>query len=240
MAAVLLAGCTPDAGPDPFTASGELVALSGGDAGPQGACFTCHGLRGEGDGQSVPRLAGVPAGHLQKQLEDYAAKLRPDPVMSPIARALDPADRRSVAEHYARLPAIPRRSRATVDGAVRSLYHRGDAARGITPCASCHGAAGEGLGAANPPVAGQPPPYLADQLRRWRAARRRNDPRGVMLHVSRRLTDVEVVGLAAYAAGLSGSAAPAAPPPEAFPPTRRADAARGAAPWPPREAAGGR
>ena len=34
--------------PDPFEASGELIAFSGGVAGSQAACVTCHGTRGQG------------------------------------------------------------------------------------------------------------------------------------------------------------------------------------------------
>lgn len=243
-AVLLLFGCAPDARRDPFTATGELVAMSGGDAGPDGACFTCHGLRGQGDGDSVPRLAGLPAGYLQKQLEDYAAERRPDPVMVPIARALDAQDRRAVAEYYAGAPPSWTAANGTAatgaaGAAAAGLYHQGDAGRGLAPCATCHGATGEGLGAANPPLAGQPPAYLADQLRRWKTARRRNDPRSEMLSVSRRLTDAEIAGLSRYVSGFSAPPAPAASPPAASPPARRADAARGAAPSPRHAAAAG-
>lgn len=243
-AVLLLAGCAPDARRDPFTATGELVAMSGGDAGPDGACFTCHGLRGQGDEDSVPRLAGLPAGYLQKQLEDYAAERRPDPVMVPIARALHAADRRTAAAYYAGLPSSWTATNATAAtaagrAAAARLYHQGDPRRGLAPCASCHGATGEGGGAANPPLAGQPPAYLAEQLRRWKTARRRNDPRGEMLALSRRLTDAEIAALSTYAAGLSGPTAPAGPPRAASPPERRADAAHDAAPSPRHAAAAG-
>lgn len=45
-----------------------------------------------------------------------------------------------------------------------TLYSQGDSARGITACASCHGAAGNSTIPANPRLSGQPHEYLAKQL----------------------------------------------------------------------------
>ena len=74
-AALLLASCVEaPPRPDAFTATGEIIALSGGDAGARYACVACHGVNGRGNGLDAPALAGLPAGYLQKQLEDYAAR----------------------------------------------------------------------------------------------------------------------------------------------------------------------
>lgn len=217
LSALFAAGCQPPVrADDPFTASGEMIAVSGGDAGARGACITCHGLGGEGDGELVPRLAGLPAGYLQKQLRDYAAGLRPHASMQVIAKALTEEDRRKVARYYAGLdPAPGAGPRAVAAPQAAGLYHRGDPARGLVPCAACHGPAGEGAGQANPPLAGQPAGYLAVQLAEWRAAKRRNDPNGVMLHAARPLTDAEIAGLAAYAATLGPASARSGAPPAA-------------------------
>ena len=90
-----------------FSSSGKITAMSGGAGGAANACFTCHGLDGGGDGVAAPRLAGLDAGYLQKQLEDYASGLRPDDAMTRIAKALDQQGRREVAAYYAALPAPP-------------------------------------------------------------------------------------------------------------------------------------
>jgi len=212
-----LAACGPTPGRDPFSASGRLIALSGADAGPQFACFSCHGLDGSGSA-AAPRLAGLPPGYLLKQLEDYADGRRSHAPMSAIASALGPRDRREVAFYYASLPPRWRRQAAPgATAAVERLYHRGDPRRGLAPCASCHGIRGEGIGAANPPLAGQPAAYLEAQLQLWQVGKRRNDPRDLMLHISRRLRPDEAAGLAAYAARLPGSTAPAARAPAPFP-----------------------
>lgn len=210
LAMALVAACAPERGRDPFTATGEVIAMSGGDAGAARACFTCHGIGGEGDGHSTPRLAGLPSGYMQRQLIDYADGRRADKVMAPIAKALDADDRRAVSDYYAALALPPRVvPAAQPQGGAARLYHEGDPARGLPACASCHGAAGEGIGPANPPLAGQPPAYLAEQMRRWRSSERRNDPLNVMLAISRRLTPDEVEVLAQYASAPGPAAAPA-------------------------------
>ena len=191
------AACSPASNRtgEAFTASGEIIAMSGGEGGAANACFSCHGLDGAGDGVSVPRRAGLDAGYLQKQLADYAIETRPDAVMSPIARWLDDEDRRAVAAFYAAMPAPTPTSSA---GAPPGLWLTGAAGRGVTACASCHGAEGQGIGAGNPAVAGQPAAYTLDQLRRWKRAERRNDPRNVMAGAVAGLTEAEMRTIAAW------------------------------------------
>ena len=175
----LIAACepAPQTRSDPFTTSGEIIALSGGRSGAANACFGCHGLAGEGDGAAVPRLAGLDAGYLQKQLGDYASGLRPNETMQAAVRWLSADDRRAVAAYYAALPtpaAKPQRF------APPRLWAEGDIERGVVACSVCHGDDGRGVGAANPSLAGQPAAYTLDQIKRWQAAERRNDARGVM------------------------------------------------------------
>ncbi|MDQ3077217.1 MAG: c-type cytochrome [Pseudomonadota bacterium] len=198
-----LASCSvPERGSaERFAASGELIALSGADAGASNACFTCHGIDGLGDGAGVPRLAGLNAGYLEAQLRAYADGRRYHPQMEWIASQLSPAERRVVSAYYDALPYEPN---PTTQPPVPALYAAGDPARGLPSCASCHGLAGQGVGAGNPPLGGQPAAYLAAQLRAWRDSKRRSDPGNIMLDISQRLTPAEVTALSAYAAALPG------------------------------------
>lgn len=177
----------------PAPPSGQLIAFGGGPGGRNDACFTCHGFEGEGDGL-VPRLAGLDAGYIAKQLGDYARESRPDHAMTPIAARMSDGDRRAVAQYYGSLPAPPPRQPAT----PLALYHEGDRARGIRACVNCHGADGGGEGAANPAIAGQPAAYTAEQLRRWKRSVRRNDARDVMGAAVRGMSDQEIDAMAAY------------------------------------------
>lgn len=199
-------GCAPVSmeSTDRFGATGELVALSGAGAGSANACFTCHGLDGGGNGALAPRLAGLDAGYLERQLVAYADGRRSHAQMSYIAQKLDARERRAVAAYYAGKAVSAAEATMPRAGAAASLYHRGDPGRGLAPCAVCHGDDGEGIGPANPPLAGQPDQYLAAQIALWRQSKRRSDPGDVMLHISQLLTPEETAALAAYAGGLPG------------------------------------
>ena len=220
IAAALLSACGPvDATSSKrFGASGQLISLSGAGAGAANACFTCHGLEGRGDGAGSPRLAGLDPGYIHRQLEAYADGRRHHPQMSWVAKELSAEQRKVVAQFYADMPFETESGAAT---AAPVLYVRGDPERGLPACASCHGLAAQGIGPANPALAGQPAAYLAGQIEQWRHARRRNDPGDVMLRISQLLTPREAVDLAIYAASLPGG-----PPdpefPEAYREERRA------------------
>jgi len=194
-ALVLTTACTDrmSSSDDPWGRSGELIAMSGGEGGARYACATCHGVRGEGNGFDAPRLAGLPAGYLQKQMEDYAAGLRPHEVMRDVARFLDSHERVRVANHYAALPpqALPPATDEAIAAATPALYARA--------CQQCHGV--EGVGTVNgPPLNAQPAFYLSQQLQDWQLSKRRNDGNHVMLEVAQRLDAGEVRQLGLYLA----------------------------------------
>lgn len=207
---IWLSGCGPveRGAADGFIATGEMIALSGGDAGAPNACFTCHGLDGRGNGDGTPRLAGLNRGYMTAQLEAYASGRRQHPEMTAIAGKLTLMQQDAVSAYYAAMPFVPKSMEAGRPADHTSiLYHRGDPARGLASCASCHGMLGEGVGPANPPLGAQPAAYLAEQLEQWRSAKRRNDPQNVMLRISQALSRQESEALAAYAAALPGGLA---------------------------------
>lgn len=193
----------------PTATRGHAIAVGGGPGGAGAACFSCHGLQGQGDaGAAFPRLGGLDAQYLAKQMADYASGARPNPVMTPIAQQLSPADHQSVALYYAGLPAqaaiMPA---AAVDGRLVQwggiLYAQGSAERGIQACANCHGPGGQGLNYLYPAVAGQPATYVETQLRLWRNGTRRNDLADLMGSLARRMTDEDIRAASAYVAGLA-------------------------------------
>jgi cytochrome c553 len=196
---VLVSGCVPTTRrtDDALSRTGQLVAMSGGDGGAANACFTCHGLDGAGDGDATPRLAALDPGYLHKQLEDYATGLRKDDVMASIAKRLTPQARLSVATYYAGLPAPAPLAAETSPAPLA-----------YAACVTCHGQGGEGMGAAGPAISGQPAAYSAEQLRRWRAAERRNDPRGVMRVAAARLSDPEIAAISAWLGARSAAPRP--------------------------------
>ncbi len=187
---------------EPFDDSGELIALSGGAAGPEAACHTCHGLDGAGDGSLAPRIAGLDAGYLVRQLNFFADGQRSHPQMSWLARRFDTPARAAVAAYYAAMPAPPANGgRAScVPANAAAIYHRGVPGRGLASCASCHADDATGAGAGNPPLVGQSSVYIARQLRDWREGKRYGDPLGVMHKAASGLRKEEIIPLAAYIA----------------------------------------
>ncbi len=190
---------------DRWGRSGELIAMSGGEGGARYACVTCHGARGEGNGFDAPRLAGLPAGYLQKQMEDYATGLRAHEVMRDSARFLDSHERVRVANFYAALP--------PQDFPFETRLATSEALAAATPglyagaCQQCHGI--EGIGTVNgPPLNAQPAFYLTQQLQDWQVSKRRNDGNHVMLKVAQQLDAGQVRQLSLYLAQIPARPAP--------------------------------
>lgn len=72
-------------------------------------CTACHQADGSGKnvpgGESWPRLAGLDAAYIAKQLHDYQSGERSNASMMPFANMLDEQQIADVAAYYASLPA---------------------------------------------------------------------------------------------------------------------------------------
>ncbi|MCQ4243342.1 c-type cytochrome [Stutzerimonas stutzeri] len=175
------------------------------------ACVTCHGTEGEGMAAAgFPRLAGLSANHMKKQLADFASGERANPIMQPIAVALSSEEAEAVTMMLAEKPPldVERIGRASlVQGLGQTLALRGAWDRNIPECVACHGPSGVGVGDAFPPLAGQPAQYLSSQLSAWRQGTRKNDPNDLMGHIARNLTDEEIKAVSEYFATLTETGA---------------------------------
>lgn len=167
-------------------------------------CIACHGVDGAGQAQAgYPRLAGLDAAYLEKQLDDFANGTRGSAVMLPTASALSADERQALATYYSQLPLPPALANpATPMPAAESLgarlATRGDWDREVPGCVQCHGPAGVGVGTHFPPLAGQPASYLAAQLRAWQQGTRHNDPLQLMQHLSAALTAQDIEAVSAW------------------------------------------
>lgn len=168
------------------------------------ACQTCHGAGGVPQlGAPMPRLAGVTADYIAKQLDHYKAGRRKNAVMQQIAQSLSPADMGSAALHLASLsPAKWDNPPRPGNDAGRVLQELGDNARAIPACGSCHGPQGRGTDQLLPPLAGLSASYLRTQMREWRSGERSNDDAGLMRAIAAELTDEEIVSLSEYYASM--------------------------------------
>ena len=66
-------------------------------------------------------------------------------------------------------------------------------------CTPCHGTNGLAVAPNTPHLAGQPEPYLVDQLKAYRSGKRAHEVMGV---VAKPLTDADIADLAAWFASL--------------------------------------
>lgn len=179
----------------PSPAAGKSIAAKG--KGAATACAGCHGAKGVPPaGTPFPRLAGLPAEYVAKQLFDYRDGTRPHPLMGPIAKALADAEIASLARHYATFPAPALRPAPSSSRGSR-LARSGDNALAIPACADCHGSDRDGGGPILPPLA-QPGAYTTAQFQAFRSGERRNDGEGVMRGIAKRLSEDDIRALADY------------------------------------------
>ncbi len=86
---------------------------------------------------------------------------------------------------------------------LASASHASDLAAGkakaATACAVCHGPLGLAMAPNTPHLAGQPQPYLAEQLRNYRSGKRHHE---VMSVIAKPLTDPEIDNLSHWFASL--------------------------------------
>jgi cytochrome c553 len=161
------------------------------------SCAGCHGAEGiPAPGSPFPRLAGLPAEYMAKQLFDYRDGSRANAMMAPIAKGLSDADIASAARRFAsaKPPADPAPP-ATPRGLRLARYGDNDLA--LPACIDCHGSNARGGGPILPPLA-QPAAYMAAQLQAFRSGERRNDADGVMRAFAERLSDEDIRALAEY------------------------------------------
>ena len=186
--------------------AGERIASKGASQPGAVACASCHGPDGGGNEQSgFPRLAGLDATYLEKQLRAYQQGHRKNPVMAGMAAPLTDQDVKDVAAYYAALTPVShaKAPEGVATAAGEQLASYGDMAnRGLPGCFLCHGPGGLGVGASFPPLAGQPYSYLLAQIQAWKSGARSGEPLGLMKAVADKLTDAEAESVAAYLAAL--------------------------------------
>lgn len=184
----------------------QLVASGDSARGQQlaASCAACHGAQGVSEIPDYPHLAGQLATYTYKQLRDYQDHTRAPSMMGALVATLSDQDMADLAAWYASLP-LPPPTGATGEAQAQAvtLVLQGDGKRLLPPCASCHGAHGEGALVDVPALAGQSAPYLTATMHAYRTGQRANDIYARMRSMAQMLSDEEIAALARYYANLA-------------------------------------
>ncbi|THF60685.1 c-type cytochrome [Pseudothauera rhizosphaerae] len=195
LALLMAGGCLQVQAQAPDLAKAKQIAET--------VCVACHAADGNSQLSANPKIAGQIPQYLEKQLHEFKAGVRQDPVMSAMAAIVEDADVPAVAQYFASqtLQPEPTKNLETVE-LGQKIWRAGIADKGVPACAACHGPAGAGLPAQYPRLSGQFAEYTALQLQKFRDGGRDNDPNQMMRTIALKLTDAEMRAVADYAAGL--------------------------------------
>lgn len=167
-------------------------------------CSSCHG----GDGNSVipenPKLAGLVAGYITKQLSDFKHGLRKNPTMSTMAATISEEEINALASYYSkkkRSPGAATDARLAARG--KAIYDDGIVGSAVPACSACHNDDGSGT-AKFPRLAGQHSAYVVQQMMSFKSGYRNNDSREVMRAVAKRMSEEEIRAVAEYIVTLTG------------------------------------
>lgn len=183
----------PEATAKPDPAKGQAIS--------QQVCGACHTADGSRGSPANPIIAGQHPEYLVKQLQEFKAGKRNNPVMKGFASTLSDEDMRNVAAFYAGKNAKPgfAKDKELVRLGER-IYRGGIAEKSVPACAGCHSPNGAGIPAQYPRLAGQHGDYTEAQMNAFRSGLRANSAQ--MMTIAARLSDREIKAVSDYIAGL--------------------------------------
>ncbi len=177
---------------------------TGGDmsaAGMEHVCSSCHGPQGRSINPTFPNLAGQQKDYIEAQLKAFRDHTRADPhahtYMWGMAAHLSDATIDGVAAFYSSQPPAEGSSEDAQEVAGgHNIFEKGDDARNIPACMSCHGDKAQGAGPI-PRLAGQHRNYLEEQLNAFASNARANE---IMHETSKNLTAQQIKQVASFLA----------------------------------------
>jgi cytochrome c553 len=176
----------------PDIAKGQQLAAS---------CGACHMQDGTRGLSANPILQGQLPEYIYKQLSEFKAGKRKNPVMSGMAATLSDEDMKHVAAFYGSLKAQEgfAKNKDTVT-LGEQIYRGGIASKQVPACAGCHSPNGSGIPAQYPRLSGQHGEYAEAQLLAFRSGLRANSTQ--MMAIAGKLNDLEIKAVADYVTGL--------------------------------------
>ncbi len=185
----------------PDLTKGEALYTNGDATRNITACISCHGAAGASTISQNPKLGGQHAAYIHKQLTDFKAGTRSNPVMSAMAAGLTDEDMKNIAAYLDVQKVKPGAAKdaSTLD-LGKHIYRAGIAEKSVPACAACHSPNGAGIPNQFPRIGGQHQDYTTTELTNFRNGTRKNGP--MMTTIASRMSDDEIKAVADYIAGL--------------------------------------
>jgi cytochrome c553 len=165
-------------------------------------CGGCHNPDGNSIIPENPRLAGLDAKYIARQLADFKAGKRENPTMSAIIPMVDEKEFPSLAGYFSKQKRLTSTSdKPDLVAKGKQIFEEGVLGTAVPACMGCHGEDGAGS-EQYPRLNGQNPPYVVNQLTNFKSGARTNDAKGLMRAVAKRLSDAEINAVAEYVSTL--------------------------------------
>jgi cytochrome c553 len=197
------------------------VAVKPGDAtagqAKAAVCGACHGLDGNSSDAQYPKLAGQSEQYIVRQLTDFKAGKRQNPIMLGMATPLSEQDMHDIGAYFASKTPLPGVADQALVAHGEELFREGDTKRDIPACMACHSIDGRGNpGAMYPELTSQHAQYIQATLKSWHDGTTwGDDPHSqIMPSIAQKLDADDIAALASYIEGLhSADSLPAAATP---------------------------
>ncbi|HEV2679113.1 MAG TPA: c-type cytochrome [Rhodanobacter sp.] len=179
-------------------------------------CGACHGMDGNSSDAQYPKLAGQSEQYIVRQLTDFKAGKRQNPIMLGMATPLSTQDMHDVGAYFASKTALPGVADQALVEKGGALFREGDSTRGIPACMACHSIDGRGNpGAMYPELASQHAQYIQATLKAWHDGTNWGDDAHaqIMPSIAKKLDADDIAALSSYIEGLhSADTQPATTP----------------------------
>jgi cytochrome c553 len=166
-------------------------------------CAGCHSADGNSAIPANPKIAGLNAEYINKQLTEFKSGVRQNAIMSGMVAGLSPQDMLNLSAYFAAQQPKPDTSKDQALALTgQKIFRGGVQGAGVPACASCHGPQGKGIPVQFPRLAGQHGDYVYTQLNAFRVGERANDAAKMMRSIAAKMTDADMKAVASYIQGL--------------------------------------
>ncbi|MBU0623056.1 MAG: cytochrome c4 [Gammaproteobacteria bacterium] len=188
----------------PATEAAPAPEVAAAPAGPQPLeerlqlCAGCHNPDGNSIIPENPKLSGLDAKYLLRQLKDFKSGDRTNDIMSGIIGMVDESEFKDLAAYFneqKRSEGVTEKPELAAQG--KQIFDEGIIGSAVPACSGCHNEDGSGTNK-YPRLNGQNPVYVANQLKNFKSGARKNDPKAVMQTVAKRMNDAEIEAVAEY------------------------------------------